>query len=46
MGSILCNIKGLELVLVDRRGSDDDNTGILSPGSRVLDELLKILFVG
>lgn len=46
MGSILCIIKGLELVLVDRRGSNDDDTRILGPGSRVLNELLKVLFVG
>lgn len=45
VGSILGNIKGFQLVFVDRRGSDDDDIGILSPGGRVLDEFLEVLFV-
>lgn len=46
MRSILCGIEILQLVLIDRRGGNDDNTGILGLGSRVLDDLLKVLFVG
>jgi hypothetical protein len=46
MRSILCNVKGLELILVDGRGCNDDDTGVLGPGGGVLDELLQVLFVG
>lgn len=46
MRGILCNVKGLELILVDGRGRNDDNTGILGLGGGVLDELLQVLFVG
>ena len=46
MRGILCDIELLKLVLVDRRGRNDDNTGILGLGSWVLDDLLKVLFVG
>lgn len=45
MGSILCIVKVLELVLVDRRRSNDDDTGILGLGGGVLDELSEVLFV-
>jgi hypothetical protein len=46
MRGILCNVKGLELILVDGRGRNDDNTGILGLGGGMLDELLQVLFVG
>lgn len=46
MRGILCDIEILKLVLVDRRGRNDDNTGILGFGGRVLNDLLKVLFVG